>query len=833
MQKEAARALIEAGIVSADTIEAASVRSRSNKKPLLVNLFEGCSAVTQADVTDTLAKFYNIPVMRLDGISPPPNLVRKCKLEQARQWYFLPVSEQGSHVVVGMIDPTDLNNVDMLQHIFRKPVQPVFIHAHDFENGLYRIFRKSDERPVESAQLIDTVQLQHVMTQKAGKDDGDTSEATIAGRFVRHVISRALTYGASSLAIEPKVSELLISLNIEGGVYRLFRLSQSHHGRVLTALKKMIGLEDKSDAAGSRRRSILLRFNGREYKLLFHFHPSPEGECATIRIVDPRYVGMSLDQLGLSSDIEAPIKAALAGTGLILVTGPFGSGKSSTLMAFLRQLTGDGARRIISMEDLAIEKLAGVKQVQLPSGGTANAAMLKSALHHAPDVVVIDEVTDEETIAMSLHAANSGRCLLILCMEADGIAEALSRLLRMGLDRSHLAKALRLIYTQRFIRKLCPDCKSAAPVHPDTLRQLDIPPTFTFYAGSGCDACRHTGYRGTAMLGELLRMSPALCEMLENGASGSEVYTEGRHEGMLTLHERALNKAIDGTTSLEEVLGIFALPQGFDFKERLRLGRIGHLQKPDARQESTQERLASQFEADARKQAEPPEIDIFAGDAEAEGPEGGSKPAAEQSAPSAAEAPAAEAQPPESEAVDADMLRVLLLDDSPVMLQYTQHILSSAGIFSVQAAGTVEEAWDKLQQQYFHLVITDHEMPGQTGQQFIERIRQQPTLNHTGTMLLTGNVKEASALAGGADGFVGKPTDPELLIARARSIAEIYKRMSNDAGGHRPDEAAPPSPGAAGQVEFTEQHMKDIASFELDTQRFVVKRSFPKADPGD
>jgi MSHA biogenesis protein MshE len=847
MQKEAAKALVDAGLVSNDAIDTASSSSRSNKKPMLVNLFEECDTNTQTGVTDILAKLYNIPLLHLDTITPSPGLIRMTKLEQARQWYFLPISDKGSHVVVGMIDPTDLNNVDMLQHIFRKPVQPVFIHAHDFENGLYRFFRKSDERPVENVRLIDTMQLQHVMTPKGGITGEDPSQAAIAGKFVRHVISRALAYGASSLTIEPQTSELLITLNIEGGTYRLFRLSKSQQDRLLVALKEMVGLEPSGDG-NSQRRSILLRFNGREYKLLIHFHPSPTGECATIHIIDPRYIGMSLEQLELPSELDASLRSALSGSGLVMVTGPAGSGKSSALMAFLHHMAEDDTRRIFSIEDVVIEKLSNVKQVQLPTNGPTEAAVLKSVLRREPDVVVVDEIDDEEALAMALQWAADGQHLVIVCIEADGIVEALSHLLRMKLDRSLLAKTLRCIYTQRFIRKNCPDCKAAAPVHPDTMRQLRIPASYTFYAGKGCQTCRDTGYHGTATLAELLPFSPALSEMLALGASGSEVYTEGRQEGMLTLYERALNKAIDGTTSLDEALGMFALPQGFNFKDRLRVGRIGHLHQPDPRKSKHKEELASHFKAEAKKQTEPSEIDIFSDAGEVRKPDeathaktpdvstgaSGQKPFVERRVEEPE--PPADEEPPEQPA-ETDKLMVLLLDDSPVMLQYTQHILTSADIFTVETASTPDEAWDMLQQQYFHLIITDHEMPGQTGQELIERIRKQPTLNHTGTMLLTGNVKEASALAGGADGFVGKPTDPELLIARARSIAEIYKRMSQQASAQveaqqAATSAPPPTEAGTGQVEFTEQHMKDIASFELDTQRFVVKTKSPETDTG-
>ena len=524
----------------------------------------------------------------------------------------------------------------------------------------------------------------------------------------------------------------------------------------------------------------------------------------------------------------------MSGPGLILVAGASGTGKSTTIGAFLR-LLGTSGRRVVSLEDLVVDRIPGIKQAQFPATGMAKSAALASVLKYSPDVIAIDEVADAETIAMAVEAA-AGNCLVILGIQADGISEMIARLLRMGIDRAQLAESLRFAYTQLVIRKVCPDCKSTTLIHPKTLQQLHIPSGFTFYSGKGCPSCKETGYRGTATIGELLLVTPDMSEKLASGAAGTEFYTDGRYAGMLTMFESGLNKAIDGTTSLEEVLGTLPSPQAFDFRAQLQYGLIGHLRKPSAPEAGES---ASLFEKSSETSQSGSFADLFGEETSEEEPEPSSPviaatPIAPVQAGREATAPSMAPGAPIQKSA-SDKLSVLLLDDSPVMLQYTSHILTTAGFFEVQTAATVDEAWDKLQQQHFHLLITDHEMPGQTGQEFIERIRQQPALNHTGTMLLTGNMKEASALSGGADGYVAKPTDPELLVARAKSIAEIYRRMA----GETATSAQPAVFVAAadskrhpdthiGRVDFTERDMDKITSFELDTQQFGQ----PDADAG-
>jgi len=814
MQKEACQALIDAHAVSGSAIEEAKLKTRFNHRSVLLNLFEESDLETQKAVTETLAKFYKIPLMNLDKINPSPALIRMCKPEQSRQWHFLPIVENDSQVVVGMIDPTDLNNVDMLRRIFHKPIQPVFIYAHDFERGLYRFFRKGADKPVENTKLLDTIELKHVVG--AGADEsGGQSEEVIANKFVRHILLRALTFEASDLFIEPMEHESLISLCIEGGTYRLFRLSLSHHASIITALRQLMKLGESNPGA-NQRGSFSLRYRDRSFRLLAHFQPSPSGEKVSVRIIDPQRSALTLEQLQLPTSMQAMLEKSLnASSGLILVTGPSGSGKSSAISAFLRHL-GNSGKRIISLEDLVIESIPGIKKAQFPAVGVAKSAILTSALKHKPDVIVIDEVSDAESLSIALQAAK--QCLMVISVPCDGIAEVISRFLRLGLDRKLLADTLHLVYTQRTIRKICPDCKTTTLIHPKTIQQLHIPSSFSFHTGSGCKVCRETGYRGMITIGELMPLAAELGEKLSTGASAEELYTDARIAGMMTMFESGLNKAIDGTTSLEEVLGALPTPQSFDFKASIHLGRIGHLHaaQPAAKQAVNFEQTGSDIP-----------LESLFDESEAPAKDSAGSITADDSSPSPAEAEEAVSS---IAPAPSDKLAVLLVDDSPVMLQYTSHILTSAGPFEVVTAGDVDDAWQKLQQQHFHLVITDHEMPGQTGQEFIERIRLQPSLNHTGTMLLTGNLKEASALAAGADGYVSKPTDPELLVARARSIAEIYKRMAVSTASKSTGQFVAvdgalhkhvhPSPSGAMQVDFTASDMERISSLQLDTQQF-------------
>ncbi|MCK5307667.1 MAG: Flp pilus assembly complex ATPase component TadA, partial [Zetaproteobacteria bacterium] len=643
--------------------------------------------------------------------------------------------------------------------------------------------------------------------------------------------------------------ESKISLLIDGGSYDLCALSISNHKAIVTAVMELAKM-DTSNIGVDQRSRCRTKFRDQEYTLIYRVTPTPNGERISIYIVDAQLDNLTLETLGLQDSSIEQIKTIFRGPGIFLITGNAGSGKSTTLQAFTRYAATLNVP-VFTIEDIVRQKINGVQQLQIKPGGPSKSAILNSLLSRKVDIVIVDEA-DREVLPVAVEAANRG-CLVLLCVSAPGIRVALSKLLCSDISRSKLASSLKLIYNQRIIRKLCPSCKTAATLYPATIDQWKIPKSLSLHSSKGCDACSHTGYQGTVPLAELLPFNEKLEALVNQGASGPEIVEEARYQGMLTLFEQGVNRAIEGVTSLEEVLATLPCDEPINIKSRMKYGRVIPMQRDsftpapqlmesDEKAQIVAPSISLSLEEEAKSSAEESHISLSS-EEEAKpsaeeshislSSEEEAKPSAEESHSSitfsgmampAAEKPAIikeEEEPAPSPATAAveqgkgDVKSsILLVDDSPVTLEFTRHILEVSGHFGIDTAETAMKALEMLQQKQYHLVITDQEMPEQTGQEFIASIRQHPSLNGVGTILLTGNLSEMSALEGGADGYISKPTDPELLVARAKSISDIYRRLSGVAP--LKPASATKAPDRTGKVEFTDADMAKISDLELD-----------------
>lgn len=824
MRVEVEQELIQSGAVSASDIQSAKEESRKSNGSTLISLLENRSVKTSSTITKILAQHYKIPLTSLNKVTPPPKLMKLCKSEQARKLYFLPISEQGNRIVVGMVDPVYLNFIDEIKAIYRKSIQPVFISKDDFERNFYRFFRQGIERPAEGKSLLDTLTLKQAVL---GSEQAETAEKSVAAKkFASQIISKALSSDASALYIEPLQEESLVYLQIDGGSYDLCKLSISNHEAIVTAVMELAKMNTSNTGVDQRSRR-LIKFRDQEYNLIYRITPTPNGERVSVYIVDSRLDSLTLEELGLPDQSVEQIKTIFRGPGIFLITGGAGTGKSTTLQAFARYAVTLN-RRVFTIEDIVRQKISGVQQLQIKPGGPSKSTILHSLLSRKVDIVIIDEA-DSEVLPAAVEAASKG-CLVLLCVPAPGVRVALSKLLCSDISRSKLASLLKLIYNQRIIRKLCPSCKTAATLHPATIDQWAVPESLSLHTGKGCDACSHTGYQGTMLLAELLPFNEELELLVNQGASGPEIVEEARYQGMLTLFEQGVNQAINGVTSLEEVLATLPCDEPIDIKSRMKFGRVMPMQRaasapatrPVTENDTEAQIVAPSISPSSEETIKPSTEESHASITFSDMP----IPAAEKPAIIKEEEEKEEKPIPSSPAAEVEQGKgdvkssILLVDHSPVTLEFNRHILDVSGHFTIDTAETAIKALEMLQQKRYYLVITDQEMPEQTGQEFIKIIRQHPSLNSVGTILLTGNLNEMLALEGGADGYISKPTDPELLVARAKSISDIYRRLSGAAPVKSTITTASNIPvksdNKTGKVEFTAADMDKISDFELD-----------------
>ncbi len=816
MQKEAESELVQSGAVSTPDITAAKEKSRSNGQSALINLLEGRTPESSELITETLAQHYKIPLLSLNKIAPPATMIDKCNAEVARKLRFLPITEQGGQIVVGMVDPLDLHAIDEIRAIFQKSVQPVFISISDFDRNYYRYYRKGVTLPDEDSTLMNTQMLQKTFlgTHNNGALS-DEQKQQVAQKFAKLVVSKALSNGATSFSIEPQQDVSLVNLAIDGTTYNLFRLSISNHESMVDSMMKLAKVDPSKHEGTDQFSRCQIKYHDKVYVLAYSFRHTPTGDRVITHIIDPALNELSIEKLGLPGKSVDQLKENMDTPGMIVVTGASGSGKS-TLLQVMTRYAVDMGKNLYTVEDIVGLKIEGARQFQVKPKGPSKAKILKALQQEKADVIVVDEA-DKATLPAILDAVENGS-LLLISITAPDIAEAIAKLLRTGVSRSRLASALKLVMTHKTIRKLCPDCKSSADIHVQTRAHWSIPESAKFSSAKGCEKCKTSGYLDTLNLTELLPVSERIKELITQGASGPELVETARYEGMLTLIEQGFNKAMDGVTSLEEVLATIPYQKPFNIKKQMRMGRVTSLQSASGPSNKKGESTSPFTEKAEQKEVKAPEGDAaidFAGQSESntEKPEIIKEEEKAETTPTTAAV--AESLPEDEKA------NILLVDDSPVTLEFTRHVMDISGYFNVDTCETAKKALEMLQEKQYHLVITDQEMPEQTGQEFIESIRQHPALNSVGTILLTGNLNEMSALEGGADGYIAKPTDPELLIARAKSISDIYKRLA------KPAESAPVIPiksktdskstaDMPGKVEFTEKDMAKVAKLELE-----------------
>jgi len=782
LKQEASDALIGHGLITSDDLRDAREIRKTTGHSTLVNLLLSERVRNKDGITNFLASFFKIPVISLNHVQPDSRLIRQYNINLARKHFCIPIACSGGGVVVGMLDPLDLDQVDELVRIFSKPVRPVFLRKNDFAAHIHAIFH---DIGTSTSQL------------KLGELKQMTSDnSQFIAKLLSTSIVKAVRTQATELRFSPGESSATIKFCFDGRVKTVHEMPLDIYARVILKIRQMAKLEMVGSNRPQKGR-CKVRVGDSSLILRIAVLPDTCGEKATIRMLDAGFLTLPLNELGFDPESLPGIEQILADEqGMVLVAGPERSGRSGTLYSFARH-TLQHNRSLISIEDPIEIRLEDAVQMQVDAGkGRSFASLLRVALSRNPDAVSISTLNDEETATSAFSAARN-QCLLMASIKANRAVQVIRQLTRMGVMADDIAATLKVVAAQRLIRKLCPHCKAKTTLHDDTRRQWGIDGDVNFYASRGCDRCMQTGFHGYLVVHEVMQIDEEIGQMIISGEKPEGIETMARHQGMLTLFEAGINRAIEGSTSLDEVLGVLPCPTEFKLHKRLKFGRVMHLQ--DSKADVPRDSITEVFRKGREQaQSELASVDIF-GEESATGEEieaVESKPIDAREDLHVPEEPEEAAQPMETSADEsavhsseshAGKHTILLVDDSPTTLQFIKHILTVGGYFRVETADSAEAAWDMLQGWMPNLVITDYMLPDMDGEGLIARIRQTPVLASVGTMLMTANREEKEALGGGADAYIGKPTDPELLLARVQSIINIYSRFALQQEGVQKD----------------------------------------------
>ncbi len=518
--------------------------------------------ITQEDLLSTLAKNLRLPPINLARYQIDPSLSELVPERIARQYRLVPVSRIGNCLSVAMADPMNVLALDDLTLRTSLKVNPVIASEGDIEMAIRQLYqpnpREESVSPVskEEPQQEESVGGEEEEVIDLAAFEIDSQRAPII-KMVDGMIVEALRARASDIHVEPHEEGVRVRYRVDGSLLEAFRFPKRFQSAVITRLKIMARLnitENRLPQDGRFR----VRYENREVDFRISTLPTAFGNKVVMRVLDKTNLTLGLDKIGLLPDSLAAFQKAIARPyGMILVTGPTGSGKSTTLYSVLAQMN-EPIRNILTVEDPVEYQLDGITQVQVnPPIGLTFANTLRAFLRQAPDVVLVGEIRDGETADIAIKASLTGQ-IVLSTLHTNDAASAITRLTDMGVDPFLLSSSLIFVAAQRLCRQLCPQCKVIDPVGPGTLEglRLQLPNGKQLYRSRGCSYCRETGFRGRFAILEAMLVDDPIREMIIAKRSPDEIKTYTVAHGMRTLRQEGIEHWFLGRTSLEEVLRV-------------------------------------------------------------------------------------------------------------------------------------------------------------------------------------------------------------------------------------------------------------------------------------
>jgi type II secretion system protein E len=509
---------------------------------------------TSAEIASALAEQFGLPFQSLRDVRIDPGAARKIPAELALRHHILPLGVRGDALIVAVADPNDLYALDDIQRTAGQRIRPVVADAEELrrlveEYYLHHSIRESPEAVEEGLEVV---------VDK--EDDLDVAQEmfgqAVIISFVNRLIRQAIAERASDIHIEPFENEVRIRLRVDGVLRKTPSQAKMLHAAIVSRIKIMSELDIAEHRLPQDGR-IKVRAAGREVDVRISTLPTLYGESVVMRLLDHDPRALQLTNLGFPKDTFERFRRLLqAPYGIILATGPTGSGKSTTLYAALQNVSGP-ERKVITIEDPVEYRLPGVNQMHVrPKIGLTFAEGLRHILRQDPDVIMVGEIRDPETADIAINAALTGH-LVFSTLHTNDSAGAVARLLDMGIEPFQVASSVEGIVAQRLVRRLCPHCREAATPLPAEQAELtgaighrhDGP----IYRATGCAECRGTGYRGRIGLYELMILDDAIANLVLRRAATREIKEFAQSRGMVTLRDAGWRKVSEGITTVEEV----------------------------------------------------------------------------------------------------------------------------------------------------------------------------------------------------------------------------------------------------------------------------------------
>jgi general secretion pathway protein E len=505
----------------------------------------------------------HVPKIDEDKFPQSPPSLKVLPLPFMKRFRFVPLEDSGEFVIVAMANPLDFNTREAILNAYGKPVKVVSASEETISQAIYRWYEAEADMASEQGEGAEDGILS---AEDRLWDDPEhlkdmASEAPVI-RLVNHIINNALESGASDIHIEPRKQHVQVRYRVDGILHDRETLARKLQAAITSRIKLMAKM-DIAEMRLPQDGKIKFMAGRKDVDIRVSCLPTSFGESLVLRLLHKEDVQLALENLGFPSSILDQFKETISlPYGMLLVTGPTGSGKTTTLYAALNAINTPD-KKIVTVEDPVEYQLEGINQIQVqPNIGLTFASSLRSFLRHDPDVMLVGEIRDMETADIAMQAALTGH-MVFSTLHTNDAAGAIIRLEEMGVERFMVTSSVAAVLAQRLVRRVCPKCQEEVSISDEKralmAEELDLSPDLVapgYLKGMGCTECDGTGYRGRLGIFELLLLNDSIQQGIIEGAGRSEINREALSEGMISLRMDGLDKVSQGITTYEEVLRV-------------------------------------------------------------------------------------------------------------------------------------------------------------------------------------------------------------------------------------------------------------------------------------
>ena len=817
MAEKAGRRLIQAGGLSDEEIKNAIVKCTSENKSLIESVLAD-ERVSEEGLADSLAAYARFPRVNLATANIDAEVVKLLPAELARKYICVPIRIEGRYVLLAMANPTDFKALQELEFTIGKPLKVLVCTRTEILDALAKFYEPEDTLRAFTQNLEDARNFEVVADGDLKEADVDLSESRSQAemapvvKVVNLIIQDAIAQRATDIHVEPTLNDVQVRVRVDG-VLRLMMQLPKWLANPISSRMKILARLDIAERRMPQDGRIKVQRASKTFDLRVSTLPTLFGEKVVLRILASGTELPTLEQINLEEeDLRILMRGLNQPQGMILVTGPTGSGKSTTLYACLgHRKTPDV--NIVTVEDPVEYQMGGINQVQVNvKTGLTFAAALRSILRQDPDIVLIGEMRDVETTEIAFHAAMTGH-LVLSTLHTNSAIATVSRLLDMGMDPVLVSNSVSLIIAQRLVRKLCPDCKQPFDPPEGMLDQFGLAKADTvYYKAVGCTKCGGSGYVGRMAVHEMLPMTKTVRELVARKAPEYEIHQAMRHQGMRFLADRGVEKVREGSTTINEIYRVLQLEEE---EKAFMANRCPHCKasiEPEfavcpnclASLKKLCHRCTQQLKMDWKicpycktPVAAEPEGGPLAGLLESGRAPAAVEPvAAAVAAEKQAAVAVATAVHPESgremKAVPSPAEgdgqvpvpstkkpRILVVDDdASIRTIVTKSLEQLPFPVEIQSASNGVEGFEMVQNIHPDMVVLDIMMPGMDGFEVCQKLRSQVETAFIPVIMLTANPSEEGRIKGylaGTDDYLAKPFNVAELHARvSRLLRRAY-----------------------------------------------------------